>query len=96
MNRLAIVGFLAAAAVLDASPSFARYEGPWCARVDIGSGTIQELCSFRTFEDCRQEVYRSGPTTFCSQNPRFLPYWQGPAEQPPRHSKRAKRRHHPR
>ena len=29
------------------------YEGAWCAREDIG-GSIQEDCTFNSFERCRQ------------------------------------------
>jgi len=37
------------------------YEGPWCALSDIGGGVMQENCSMRTLEMCRQEVDRRQP-----------------------------------
>ena len=77
MRTLAVLGFLAAAAVSGATPGHARYEGPWCAKIEIGGGTSQDNCQFATFEACRQEIYLNGPTTQCTQNPRYLPYWRG-------------------
>ena len=53
------------------------YEGPWCLRASIGRGTVSEICHFRTFEACAQERFNYGTTSFCGQNPRYLPYWQG-------------------
>jgi len=48
------------------------YEGPWCALSDIGRGVMQENCSMRTLEMCRQEVI-AGNRGLCNPNPR----WQG-------------------
>jgi len=62
---------LAAAMLLHPRASQA-YEGPWCALSDIGGGVIQENCSMRTLEMCRQEVI-AGNRGFCNPNPR----WQG-------------------
>jgi len=45
---------------------------PWCALSDIGGGVMQENCSMRSMEMCRQEVI-SGDRGFCNPNPR----WQG-------------------
>jgi hypothetical protein len=42
-----------------------------------GQGAVKEICHFRTFEACRNERSLWGTTAFCSQNPRYLPYWQG-------------------
>ena len=46
-------------------------------RANAGFGSIAEICHFNTFEACRDERSHWGTTAFCSQNPRFLPYWQG-------------------
>jgi hypothetical protein len=48
------------------------YEGPWCALSDIGGGAMQENCSMRSLEMCRQEVI-AGNRGFYNPNPR----WQG-------------------
>ncbi len=39
-------------------------------------GSVAEICHFQTFEACRDERSLWGTTAFCSQNPRYLPYWQ--------------------
>ena len=62
-------------ALLPGEPAGA-YEGPWCLRDSLGRSSA-ERCSFRTFEACRDERSLAGTTAFCSQNPRYLPYWQG-------------------
>jgi len=74
MRKLALLGLLAVTPLLDASPSLAYYEGPWCLRANVGR-SMAERCHFRTFEACRTERSFYGSTSFCSQNPRYLPYW---------------------
>jgi len=58
-----------------AAPSFAYYEGPWCLKARLGR-SVAEICHFRTFEACLGERNFHGSTSFCVQNPRYLPYWQ--------------------
>lgn len=82
-----------AAALLPAENAAAYSEGPWCLRASIGRGTVSEICHFRTFEACAQERLNWGTTSFCGQNPRYLPYWQGrgygpEAGPPPRKKKK--------
>ena len=43
----------------------------------MGRAVSRRCCHFRTFEACRDERSLWGSTAFCSQNPRYLPYWQG-------------------
>ena len=45
------------------------YEGAWCARENIG-GSIQEDCTFNSFEACRRLVIQ-GNRGFCTQNPAY-------------------------
>jgi Protein of unknown function (DUF3551) len=52
-------------------------EGPWCAFISIGTGTVYEDCQYYSFEACRPNVL-AGNRGFCNVNPR----WVGP---PPRH-----------
>ena len=75
MRRLLWVGLLTAAALLLAANAEA-YEGPWCMRGNLGR-SVAEICHFQTFEACSNERSLWGTTAFCSQNPRYLPYWQG-------------------
>jgi len=85
------LGFLTVAAVLPSQPSLA-YEGRWCAVVNLGDELVQEVCSFDSFEPCREEALRFGPTSFCIQNPRYPGYWSRPAEPSPNRYRRRGRR----
>ena len=60
------------------------YEGAWCARENVGGGTVQEDCSFDSFERCRRLVIQ-GNRGFCTQNPAFVAGYGG---EPQRKKKR--------
>ena len=92
MRKLLWIGLLTAAALLPAANAEA-YEGPWCMRGSAGRGSIAEICHFNTFEACRNERSLWGSTAFCSQNPRYLPYWQGRFGQEPGHVLSRKKKH---
>ena len=67
----------------DQSPLFGRrhgyvYEGAWCARENIG-GSIQEDCTFDSFEACRRLVIQ-GNRGFCTQNPAYVAGYGGPPQ----------------
>jgi hypothetical protein len=49
----------------------AQYEGPWCAIVFIGEGSVKEICHFRDFASCQAEVI-SGNRGQCGNNPRYV------------------------
>jgi hypothetical protein len=96
MRKLLICGALAAAALQQAGPASAQAEGLWCLRANVGRG-VGERCHFRTFESCSNERILYGSTAFCSQNPRYLPYWQGRFGEEPRQKvvrKKKKQRRH--
>jgi hypothetical protein len=96
MPKLLLPGLLIAAALLPASPA-AAHEGPWCMKANMGR-SVTERCHFTTFEACNAERSLNGTTAFCSQNPRYLPYWQGRGfgEEPRRKlSRKTKHRRHP-
>ena len=57
--------------LLGIEPGRAYNEGPWCAVVEVGEGSVREICHFRSFEACRQEVV-SGNRGFCNHNPRWV------------------------
>jgi hypothetical protein len=63
---------LAAIALLftGGAKSQALYEGPWCAIVMIGEGSVAERCDMRSFEMCQAEVRGQG-ASHCTQNPRY-------------------------
>ena len=96
MRKLLLWGALATMTLLPGEPARAQEEGLWCLKATVGRG-VGERCHFRTFEACRDERSLYGSTAFCSQNPRYLPYWQGRgfAEEPRRKASRKKkhRRH---
>ena len=48
----------------------ALYEGPWCAIVLIGEGSVAERCDMRSFEMCQEEIRGQG-ASHCTQNPRY-------------------------
>jgi hypothetical protein len=94
--RTLVLGGALAAAVLLPSAAAHAYEGPWCLRASVARGTVSEICHFRTFEACAQERFNYGTTSFCGQNSRYLPYWQGrgfgPEAAPPHRKKKKYRR----
>jgi Protein of unknown function (DUF3551) len=65
----AVIAFLSA----DARPVHAA-EGPWCANISLGTGSVYEDCQYSSFEACRPNVL-AGNRGFCNVNPR----WAGPA-----------------
>jgi hypothetical protein len=93
MQKL-FVWALAAGTLLAAAPAVA-YEGPWCLRYNLGPSS-PEVCHFRTFEACRDDRGFYGSTASCTQNPRYLPYWQGRGfgEESRQVSGKKKQRHH--
>jgi hypothetical protein len=92
MRRLLIAAALTAAALLHVGPA-AAVEGTWCLRASVGRGAVTERCDFRTFEACRDERSFWGSSAFCTQNPRYLPYWQGRFGEEPRRKVTRKSKH---
>ena len=83
MRRLLICTALVLGGLMPAAVAEA-YEGPWCLKANVGRGSVSEICHYRTFEACRDDRGLWGSTSFCSQNPRYLPYWQGRGFEQPR------------
>ena len=73
MQRPTMLAALAALFVLSANEARA-YDGPWCAVISLGGGTVSENCSMPSFEVCRAEALRFGPTSFCRHNGYFRGY----------------------
>jgi hypothetical protein len=76
MRKLLLGGAMALVMLHPDEPARAQAEGPWCLKYNTGRA-VGERCSFRTFEACRDARTLEGSTAFCSQNPSYLPYWQG-------------------
>ena len=73
MRKHAMLAACAALLVLSASQALA-YDGPWCAVISIGRGSVSENCSMPSFEVCRREALSFGSTSFCRQNGYFRGY----------------------
>ena len=67
------------------SSSRAYGDAPWCALINIGTGTVYWDCQYPTFEACYHlGNILAGNRGFCTLNP-----WPGPSQVVPyRHPKR--------
>ena len=91
MRKLLLGGAMALVMLHPDEPARAQAEGPWCLKYNTGRA-VGERCSFRSFEACRNERTFWGSTAFCTQNPGYLPYWQGSfGEEPHRKVSRKKK-----
>jgi len=79
------VAALAAATSFGTSPSHAFGNAPWCAVINIGTGTVYWDCQYPTFEACYHfGNILAGNRGFCNLNPST-----GPSQVVPyKHSKR--------
>jgi len=86
-----LLGFAAlmAAVTFGAAPAQAQSgTAPWCAVMNMGTGSVYWDCHYRTIEDCVPNVL-AGNRGFCNRNPR----WEGWYGEPVREGKRRHRRH---
>jgi hypothetical protein len=90
MQRPITLAAVAAVFLLSANEARA-YDGPWCAVISFGGGTVSENCSMPSFEVCRAEALRFGSTSFCRQNGFFRGY---SSENARYRAKTPKRSHH--
>jgi Protein of unknown function (DUF3551) len=76
------------AAMLGTAPARAQSfgEAPWCAVINMGTGTVVWDCEYQSIEQCQPEVL-AGNRGFCNPNPRWTP---PPYGAPSRH----RRKHH--
>jgi len=94
MRKLMICGAVAAAAaLLPNAPAHAYGDAPWCLKAPVARGAVSERCDFRTFESCAGERMSWGSSSFCVQNSRYLPYWQGRFGQEPVAKASRKKKH---
>src|ERR1700688_5128624 len=80
MRRLTIaIAAVAAAMCLQVSTSQAQYYGdaPWCAVLQIGTGSVTWHCYYRSVEECVPNVL-AGNRGSCNLNPYFTAS-RGPA-----------------
>ena len=85
----AVIVTVAAAMCLQVSSSQAQYYGdaPWCAVLQVGTGSVTWHCYYRTVEECVPNVL-AGNRGSCNLNPYFTAS-RGPATTArPAHRKR--------
>ena len=82
--RIFVIGAVFVAAALFDARTAQAAEGPWCALISLGTGSVYEDCQYYSLEACRPNVL-AGNRGFCNPNPR----WVGP---PPSQRARHKRR----
>ena len=86
--RLTVAAGAATAAFgFNAQPSWAFGDAPWCAVLNLGTGTVYWDCQYRTVEECVPNVL-AGNRGFCNLNP-----WPGPST--PRVATHPRRKKHP-
>ena len=62
----------AGAAVLLPGPAEAWIgNNRWCAVVNTGWRNVEEICIYRTIEECRPRIL-AGNRGFCNENPRYI------------------------
>ena len=66
MKMLTVLALAATALLAGRSHGQALYQGPWCAIVMIGEGSIAERCDMRSFEMCQLEIRGQG-ASHCTQ-----------------------------
>ena len=81
------VAALAAATSFGTSPSHASGNAPWCAVIEIGTGSIYWDCQYPTFEACYHlGNILAGNRGFCNLNPSAGPSQVVPYKHPKRHA----------
>jgi hypothetical protein len=63
---------------------------PWCLTAHMGQGWMVDLCYFRTFEQCNQERFGYGTTSFCSVNPEYYFRYGDPTQAPRKRGREAR------
>jgi hypothetical protein len=67
------------------SPSHSYGNAPWCAVINIGTGTVYWDCQYPTFEACYRSGYiLAGNRGFCNLNASPGPSQPAPYRQPRR------------
>jgi hypothetical protein len=87
MNLVAIAGVGLAGVLFGLQPVQA-YQAPWCAVIQLGSGSNYWDCQYGSFEDCyRRGNILGGNRGFCNASP----YYAANAAEHPRSAKRRAR-----
>jgi hypothetical protein len=89
MTRSILLAGAALIAVSISSLSAKASEAPWCAVINLGTGSVYEDCQYRSFDDCyRRGNILAGNRGFCNPSPYYVANAAG-------HTRSAKRRARP-
>lgn len=69
MLSVAVLGVLLC---FDIPSSHASKHAPWCAVINIGTGSVVWVCQYRSVEECMPNVL-AGNRGFCNPNPWYEP-----------------------
>jgi hypothetical protein len=73
MTRSILLAGAALIAVSISSLSAKASEAPWCAVINMGTGSVYEDCQYRSFDDCyRRGNILAGNRGFCNQSPYYV------------------------
>ena len=73
MTRPILVAAAALASV-SFSPGQAEAAAPWCAVINLGTGSIYWDCQYRSFQDCyHRGMILAGNRGFCNPSPYYAP-----------------------
>jgi len=69
--RTALIAAATVATMLFSAQPAGATEGPWCAIISLGPGSVYEDCQYSSIETCRPNVV-AGNRGFCNPNPRWV------------------------
>ena len=73
MTRSILLAGAALIAVSISSLSAKASEAPWCAVINLGTGSVYEDCQYRSFDDCyRRGNILAGNRGFCNPSPYYV------------------------
>lgn len=75
IRAVSVAGALVALAVVGAQPAVAEIYRPWCVEY-FGNG--RTTCAFESYEQCMETARGGG--AYCRQNPWYLQYGSGQAQ----------------
>ena len=79
--------------LLPGEPVRAQAEGTWCLKYSSGPGSSGNAAVSDRSKPAANERTLWGSTAFCTQNPGYLPYWQGRFGEEPRRKVSRKKKH---
>ena len=73
MIRTILVAAAALAGVFSSLQPAQAYQAPWCAVINLGTGSIYWDCQYSSFDDCyRRGNILAGNRGFCNASPYYV------------------------